>query len=183
MEAFTRVGVFVQMGAVKVGQSMGVAGEMRGNPVQNQSNAGGMAALYQAAKAGGITKAGGGGVQANGLVTPGAVKRVFADRHEFQVGEAHVLRVGNERVGEFIPAQPAVAVFCLAPPRTQMHLVNAHGGVQCVGALALGAGRDQGRELADHAGSGRAQFGLQGVGVGARRQDFAALRADLEFVK
>ncbi|OIQ70293.1 hypothetical protein GALL_480950 [mine drainage metagenome] len=125
------------MGAVKIAQSMRVGRKVRRHPVQNQPDAGFMAARYQPAKATGIAKTRGGCIQADGLVTPGAVKWVLADWQQLQMGKAHVLGIGHQRVGQFVPAQPAVAVLGDAAPRPEVDFVNADGGIQRVGRPAL----------------------------------------------
>ena len=37
------------------------------------------------------------------LVAPRAAERVFGDRHELDVREAHALHVRNQPLGEFVP--------------------------------------------------------------------------------
>ena len=80
VETFTRVGIFVEMGAVEIAQAVRVCRKMRGYPVQQHADAGCMAAHHKTRKTFGQAEAGRGCIEADRLVTPGAVKRVFADR-------------------------------------------------------------------------------------------------------
>ena len=106
---------------------------------------------------------------------------MLAHGQQLEVGEAHVLRVGDERVGELVPAQEAVAVD-MAPPRAEVHFVDAHRRIERVGALALRRRGGDGRQRADDARGGRAQLGLQRERVGLERQQLAVARADLVLV-
>ena len=56
-------------------------------------------------------------VEARHLVAPRARERVVHHRHELDVREAEVVGVGDELLGELLPAEPE-------PPRLGMHLVD-----------------------------------------------------------
>ena len=53
------------------------------------------------------------------LVAPGAAERVLHHRHQLDVGEAHLVDIGNELVGE-------LAVRLALAPGAEVHLVDAH---------------------------------------------------------
>ena len=185
MKTFAGVGVFVQVRAVKVAQPVRVGREVRGHPVEQHANPGLVAARHKTRKTFRLAKTRRRRIEADGLITPRAVERVFAHWHQLQMGEAHVLRVGNELRGQFVPGEPArrgAGRIFRTPPRAGMHFVNAHGRVQRVGPLArLRHGRESGHGGHD-AGRGRAQFGLARIRVGAHRQHPAIGGADFKLV-
>ncbi len=96
---------------------------------------------------------------------------MLADRHQLEVGEAEVVRIGHQGLGEFVPAQEAVVG--VAPPRAEMHLVDADRRVQGVGTPALCGHRRHRRQRAHHAGGGRPHLALQRERVGLQRQQAA----------
>ena len=61
---------------------------------------------------------------------------MLVDRHQLEMREAHVDGVGDERVGELVVGEPAVAVA--APPRAEMHLVDRHRRAARVALRARG---------------------------------------------
>ena len=120
VKPFTRVGVFVKMTAVKLGQAMRIGGEVGGHPIQKQAQTCCMATRHKPGKTMGISKARSGCVQADGLVTPRTIKRVFADGQQLQMRKTHVLSIRDERFGQFVPREPAararVGAIRHAPP-------------------------------------------------------------------
>ena len=187
VETLARVSVFVKVRAVKIAQAMRVGREMGRHPIQQQADAFSMATGHKPGKPCCIPVTRGGCIQPHRLVTPGAIKRVFADGQQFQVREAHVLGIGNQRLGQFIPIQPAagpaIHIVGNAAPGTQMHLVNAHGGIQRIGTLAHGGRRDHRRHGGDHTGRGGPQLGLARIGVGTGGQNLPFARANFELVQ
>ena len=143
MEAFARVGVFVQVRAVEVGQTVRVAREVRRHPVEQQPQPERVATIDEAAETHRIAEARRGRIQAHRLVAPGAIERVFADRQQLDVREAHLQRVGQQRVGQLLPVEEAVALFGLAAPRAEVDFVDAHRRVERIRLLACGRGRCQ----------------------------------------
>src|SRR4030088_425941 len=60
------------------------------------------------------------------------------------MGEAEVAHIGGQHLGELAVAEPAVALLGLAPPRSEMHLVDRDRRRQRIGVgggRAGGAGR------------------------------------------
>ena len=76
------------------------------------------------AKVVGRAEAAGRREEADRLVAPGAGEGMLADRQALDMGEAHVLDVGDELVGKLVIGEEAVAVR--AAPRAEMHLVDRH---------------------------------------------------------
>ena len=120
VEAFARVGVFVQVGAVEVGQAVGVGGKVRRHPVEQHAQTRSMCGLHKPLEAGAVAhacavggrcaEAGRGRVQPHRLVAPAAVERVLADGQQLDVGEAQASGMGHQLGGQLVPGQPAVAV-------------------------------------------------------------------------
>ena len=94
-----------------------------------------MPGFNQGAQFVGRTETAGRRIQSGRLIAPRAVKRVFGNGQEFDMGEAHVFDVCDQFFGELFVSQPEV-VFGIAFPRTQMHFINADGRVNGVGAGA-----------------------------------------------
>ena len=180
--ALARIGVLVQVGAVEQPGAMGVGGEMRGHPVQDHTQAGGVRFFDKVREASRVAKARGRCIQAQRLVAPGAVEGVLADRQQLDVAEAQAHGIRDQRVGEFIPVQPAVAVLGLAPPRAQVHFVDADGRTQRIGGLACGRARHRRGQRRNDAGGGRAQFGGAGHRIGFLWQALAEGRVQFVFV-
>ena len=182
VETLAAVSVFVEVGAVEMGQPKVIGGKVRGHPIEQHTHACCVGALDEPHKTSRVAVACCGRVKPQGLIAPRAIKRVLADGHQFQVGEAHVLCIGHQFIGQLVPVQPAIAFVGFAPPRRQMNLVNAHRRIQGIRRLALGTRGQFGRHAGHYAGVGRAQFGLAGVGVRLQRQQVAIPRMQLKFV-
>src|SRR5882762_9568756 len=108
MSALARVGVFEKMSAVELREAVSVAREVRGSPIEQDANAFLVAAVDKFLKIRGRAEAAGGGVIAEGLVAPGAVKGMLHDGEQFDVGVAEIFDVWNELVGEFAIGEPAI---------------------------------------------------------------------------
>jgi len=110
MVAPARVGVLEQVGAVEVGESKLVGGEVRGYPVEDDPDAVLVEDIDQVHEVLGGPEAAGNGEVAGGLVTPGSVEGVFHDRKELDMGESVVDQVPGEFRGE-LPVGERAAVF------------------------------------------------------------------------
>ncbi len=107
--ALQRIGVFVERGAVELAEAVRIVGKVARHPVQDHAEAGAVAGIDQGEKILRRAEPAGRGVHAGRLIAPGAIERMFADRQEFQMGEAHVFRIGRQRLGEVAIVQPFVA--------------------------------------------------------------------------
>ena len=121
-------GVFVQRGAVKVVQAVGVHRKMHRHKIQQHPHARLMAGVHQPAQSLRRAVTAGGCVKAGGLVAPAAVKGVLRQRHQLDVGVAVVLCVGGQR------GRQRVIVRVGALPAAQLHLVNIHRFIKVFGA-------------------------------------------------
>ena len=97
---FARVFVLVERGAVEAGQRPLIAREVRRHPVNDHAHAGFVERVDQILEILGRAVAAGRRVEARHLVAPRRVIRVLGDRHEFHVGEAHLLDVLDQRLGQ-----------------------------------------------------------------------------------
>ena len=116
--------------------------------------------------------------QPDRLVAPGLVERVLVDRHQLEMGEAHVDGVGDEALRELVVGEPAVAVAAL--PRAQVDLVDRHRPAARVALRALGHPRGvvplEAAGVADDRRGRRPELGGKADRVGLERQQLA-LRA------
>ena len=121
MKALARVPMLVERGAVEVSKAVSIGREMRRHPVEDDADARLVAGVDETSEVGGRAVAGGRREQAEWLVAPGAAKRVLHDRHQLDMGEAHVLHIGDEMLGEEAPGD-RLAVWPL--PGAGMYLVD-----------------------------------------------------------
>ncbi len=167
MHAFARVGMLIQRGAVELGQPVRVIGKVRTDPIQDHADTGAMAGVDELRKAVRAAMARGGRIQAQRLIAPGTAKRVFGDRQQFDMGEAELLHIGNQLLGQGWPVQRLVV--SVATPGRGMHLVDRqrprHGGGVAVGHPGrVGPGECGG--AGHHRCGCRRQFGLPRHRVG-----------------
>jgi hypothetical protein len=103
--------MLVETGSVESLQSVRVAGEVGGNPVDQHPDPMPMAVVDEIHEIVGRAKAAGGGEVAGGLVTPRPVERIFCDGQQLQVGVAHLSGVVDQHVGQFaiVEERPAIA--------------------------------------------------------------------------
>jgi len=120
----TRIGVFVKMCAVKLGEAVRIAGEMGRSPIENDADPRLVRAIDKFHKFSWRAVAAGGGVVAERLIAPGAVVGMLHNGEQLDVGVAHFLDIGNQLVGEFAIGKPAVFLFRNAAPRAEMDFVN-----------------------------------------------------------
>ena len=161
--------MLVEMGAVEEGQAVGVLGEVRGHPVQDDADVVLVAVVHEVHEVIGVAEAAGGRKVAGGLVAPRAVERVLGDGQQLDVGVVHLQRVLDQLVGQ-IPVVEKAVVLGHAPPTAQMHLVDVDGLVQ---TLARGTLGHPCLVLpcvlvhVPHPGIGaRTQLGVEAVGIG-----------------
>src|ERR1700722_1122664 len=78
--SLARIGVFIQMGSVKITQAGFVLWKVRRNPIQDDTYAALMKLVHQKHKIRRSPEAAGGCEIANGLITPGTVEWVLRKR-------------------------------------------------------------------------------------------------------
>ena len=126
VKALSRVGVLVEVGAVELGEGVGVHREVRRDPVEDHADAPLVEVVDERHQVGRRAVARGRGEVAGGLVAPRPVERVLHHRQQLDVGEAVGEGVLGERRGELAIARPALARCDETPPRPEVHLVDRH---------------------------------------------------------
>ena len=130
MLAARGVGILVQRGAVEASQCERVLGEVGGNPVHDDADAGLMEFLDQILEIVRSAETGIDGVIPGHLIAPRAGEGVFGQRHELDVGETFLGDVVDELVGEV-----AIILDALLPA-AGVDFVDADRTVMRIGALA-----------------------------------------------
>ena len=120
--ALARVGMLVERRAVEAAQRPVVLGEVAGHPVQDHPDPGLVQPVDQVAQLVGATQARHRGEVVGDLVAPRGLERVFGDRHELDMREAHPGHVLHELLSQ-------VQVGASLAPRAQMHLVDRGRGL------------------------------------------------------
>src|SRR6185295_11722100 len=113
-------------------RAMRIVGKMSGYPVEPYADPFAMAGIDKGGKVFRRAEPAGRRVQAGRLIAPRSVERMLADGQKLEMGKAHVLCIGRKLFGEFAIAQPFIAV--LAPPRTEMNLIDRDRRAQRVDA-------------------------------------------------
>ena len=127
MRAAARILVLVERRPVEARERELVAREVRGHPVEDDADPGLVERVHERAEVVRLAHRRDGRVEAGHLVAPGARERVVHHRQELDVREAEVAGVGDELLGELLPAEPQ-------PPRLGVHLVDRDRLLQLVEA-------------------------------------------------
>ena len=108
--------MFIQMGAVKIADSMLVGWEMRWHPIQNHTNILLVQAINQIHKIlRGSVPAGGREISSR-LVAPGAIKRMLHNWKKLHMGVPHLLDIFCQFGSEFSVGEPAIVLLGQAHP-------------------------------------------------------------------
>jgi hypothetical protein len=182
MTALSRIDVLVQRGSVELSEPVRIIGEMPRHPIEQDRKAGAMAGIDQRREIGRRAEAAGRRKQSGRLITPGAVEGMLGHRHEFDMGEAEVARVGRQHVGELAIAEPAAALLRPAAPRAEMHLVDRDRRAQRVGSGGERRRPADGLEIDDDRSGARPHLGGESHRIGLQRQQLAVGADDLVFV-
>src|SRR5262249_32420602 len=137
--ALLRIFMFIECRPIETAKAMGIVGEMSWHPVHNDGEALSMACIDQGGKVGWTAKATGGCKKSRGLIAPGTVERVFADRQEFDMREPHVARVSWQFLRQLAVAQPTAAMVRMPPPGAEMDFIDRYRRPQCVDAGGRGS--------------------------------------------
>src|SRR5690606_2420667 len=89
MKSLTHIGIFVGVVAIKHVQSMCIVREMRGHPIQNDTNPFLMKSIDKSHEPLRISETRCGSIITCNLIPPAAIKRVFCNGHELYVRKAH----------------------------------------------------------------------------------------------
>src|SRR5699024_3576368 len=165
--------VFVQAGAVQVGQAGGVGGKVDRHKVHDDTDAHPVAGVDEIGELGRRAVPARDREIAGGLVAPAAVKGVLGQGQQLHVGVVVGGQPGDQLPGQFLVVVPAAFAAVggggvgMTLPAAGVHLVDVHGQVAAlvpVGhPLPVIKGEGQHRQPA---GRARPQLAGKGVGVG-----------------
>ena len=136
MKSLAGVGVFVEMGAVEVGEAVLVGREVRRDPVEDHADAVLVQVVDQVHEILRRAVARGGREVSGGLVSPGTVEGMLHHGQELDVGESHLVDVFGEAWRGLTIGERAVVLFGDAHPRAEMHFIN---GLRRAKGIAAGA--------------------------------------------
>ena len=181
-----RISMFIEMGSVEGLEGKRVLWKMGRDPVKDNTQSCGVAAVHEVHQVVWCTEPGGRGIVTGDLIAPGAVKRVFGQGEELDVIEPHLLHIGDELFGCFPISQPPVALLDPAPPGTQMDFINCHGSAQRVLLRPRGhpfvVSPGIGIQIMDNSGSFRSLFKAKRKRIGLDEEN-SVLGAYFKFVK
>ena len=127
------VRMLVQRLSVKIRKAVSISREVGRNPVQNDADALLVQIVDKIHEFLRAAVAGGGGIVAGYLVTPGSVKGMLGNAHELHVGVAHLQDIVGQLVGSFHIVIVAVLFLAhLLAPGTDVTFIDGHGGLQDV---------------------------------------------------
>ena len=138
VEALAGVGVLVEMGAVEAGEAVGIGGEVRRDPVQDDADPALVESVDHRHEVARGPVARGRREVAERLVAPAPVEGMLHDRQELDVGEAVCAHVVGEGIGEVAVVGESGSLREVATPRAQVHLVDRHGRVEGDARTPLG---------------------------------------------
>jgi hypothetical protein len=136
VKALARVGMLVEVRPVEAGQTVGVAREVRGDPVENHPDATLMKRVDEKAQVVRSAEAMRRSEVARDLVAPRTEERMLHHGHQLDVREAKLRDVIDEAGRELSVAQRAIPVFRDPAPRADVHLVDGHRSVEARGLSA-----------------------------------------------
>ncbi len=109
--------MFIERRAVEPAEPVDIGREMAGHPVEKHADIGLVEGVHQPREARRIAVARGRRIEADRLVTPGAVERVLGHGQELDMGEAHVAAVVHEFARQRVVVEEAVALARRQEPR------------------------------------------------------------------
>ena len=130
------VGMLEEMGAIEGSEPLSILGKVGRDPVDDHSETLEMEGLHQRLEILGVSVARRGREEAQGLVAPAPVERVFAHRQELDMGEAHFLHIGHQLFGQLAVGEKSAVTP--PSPGAQMEFEDAHGGRMAILLPALG---------------------------------------------
>jgi hypothetical protein len=101
--------MFIEMGPVEVLKGIRILWKMGRDPIKDNTQSCGVAAVYEVHQVLGCTVPGGRSIVSSNLITPGPVKRVFSQREEFDIVKPHLPHIGDELFGCLSIGQASVA--------------------------------------------------------------------------
>ena len=187
MLALARIGVLVEVGAVKVREAMRVLGEVGGDPVEEHPDSAPVQTIDERHEVVGPAIAARGRVVPDGLIPPRAIEGMLHDREELHVGEGHFGRVVRQLVAQLLIGEEPVAFLRHPPPGAQMHFVDAHGRIEGLAPSALGepgavAPGEAVEPLHDRRRARLVRLEAEGIGIALQGEGRPGAGHDLELV-
>src|SRR5215469_8041025 len=136
--ALPRVGVLVKMRPVEKSQARFIFREMRGSPIENDSDSMLVKIIDQIHEIRRSSEPAGRSKVTRRLISPGTIKWMFHHRKEFDVRKPRIVNVIGEQRRHFPIRQPAITFLRHAPPRTKVHLVYGDWEIERVLPRSLG---------------------------------------------
>ncbi len=116
VEALAGIGMLVEMRAVELAETVRVEGEVPRHPIEHHADAGLVRGVDEGREVVRRSVAARRGEQRHRLVAPRSVERKLRDRQHLDMGEAHVLDVGDQALAHLLVRQVAVALVRNARP-------------------------------------------------------------------
>ena len=129
--------MLIEVGAIKIGQTVGILRKVGRNPIQNDANAMLMTTVHKGHEIFRRAKSAGGRKIPNGLIAPGSVKRMFRDGKQFNVGIPHFEDVRNELLCQLEVGQITMVFARDSHPGAQMDFIDGQRAVQPALAATL----------------------------------------------
>ena len=130
--------MFEERGAVEAGQAVRVGWEMRGDPVEDDTETGGVKRLDETHEVARRSEPAAWCEKAERLVAPRSAEGILGDRQKLDVGEIHFREVRDKMFDREIPNRSAMAMMLWFKPRPDMNLVNGNRLVRPMPAVAVG---------------------------------------------
>ena len=142
MRSLPGILMLVYTGSVKSSQAVGIPRKMSRHPIKDHADSLLVHVIHEGHKIirGAVTA--GRRVIARYLVAPGSIQRMLHHRHQLHMGISHLLHIGCQLFGNL----PVIIKFgacnrisllvhgnIFAHPGAQMHLIDIHGLVLCIG--------------------------------------------------
>jgi hypothetical protein len=105
--------MFVQRGAIETREAMNIGRKMRRYPINNNAKASLVSTIDEACETSRIAEPPRRRKQSDRLIAPRCIERMFVDWHQLDMGEAEIGDIRNERVGEFVITEEAIAFAAL----------------------------------------------------------------------
>ena len=178
-----RVFQLIAAGAVEFIKAVLVLREVGRDPVEQHADAGLVALVHKAHELLRLAVAERRSIVARDLIAPRRLIGIFGQRHELDVGVAHVLQVGHELICQLVVGIEAAAR--LAPPRAEVHLIDVHRAVEqltlALLAAVVGIAPGIAVQRTDTARRVGQRTVAEGIGIGFI-DGGAVAAADIEFI-
>src|SRR5262249_24216014 len=116
--------MLVQICPIEVPESMTILWKMGRNPIQQNSNSCLMAAINEGTEFFWCSKATRRCKIAHNLIAPRSIKWVLGERHQLNMGIAHILNIRNQACSQLFLCEIAIVLLGHTHPRTQVNFID-----------------------------------------------------------